>query len=80
MILSTPAELLRRRDAQRADSGERHPGHVDRLRMGQFDPVGLGRRNRPLDLDGPVLHIDTSDFAALNFDGLVRQLRSTSET
>ena len=48
--------------------------------MGQFDPVGLGRRNRPLDLDGPVLHIDTSDFAALDFDGLVRQLRSTSET
>ena len=29
------------------------------------------RRNRPLDLDGPVFHVDTSSFAALDFDRLV---------
>ena len=96
VILSTRADLLRQRYAQlrppptasRAhlaagepvDSGERHPGHVDRLRMGDFDPVELERRNRPLDLGGPVLHIDTSDFAALDFDDLVRRLRSIRET
>ena len=47
VILSTPADLLRQRYARRADNGERHPGHVDRLRLGQFDPVELGQRNRP---------------------------------
>ena len=80
VLLSTPAGLLRRRYAERADSGERHPGHVDRLRMGDFNPVALARRNRPLDLEGPVFRVDTSDFAALDFDGLVRQLRSISQS
>lgn len=76
VLLTSRADLLRQRYARRVDSGDRHPGHVDRLRMGQFDPVELERRNRPLDLDGPVIHIDTSDFAALHFDRLVRQLRT----
>ena len=76
VFLSTRADLLRQRYAQRVDNGERHPGHVDRLRMGQFDTAELARRNRPLDLDGPVFHVDTSDFAALNFDRLLQQLRT----
>ena len=80
VILSTPADLLRQRYARRVDNGERHPGHVDRLRLGQFDPVALGQRNRSLELDGPVFHIDTSDFAALDFEGLVKQLRTLRGT
>lgn len=76
LILSTRADLLRQRYAKRVDTGERHPGLMDRMRMGQLDPVGSEKRNRPLDLDGPVLRIDTSDFAALNFNGLVKQLRA----
>lgn len=76
VILSARADLLRQRYARRVDNGERHPGHVDRLRMGQFDTVELERRNRPLDLDGPVFHVDTNDFAALDFDRLLRQLRT----
>ena len=76
VILSARADLLRQRSARRVDNGERHPGHVDHLRMGQFDTVELKRRNRPLDLDGPVFHVDTSDFAALDFDRLLRQLRT----
>ena len=79
VLLSTPAGLLRRRYAGRTDSGERHPGRVDRLRMGDFDPVALARRNRPLGLVGPVLRVDTSSLAALDVDGPVRQLRSFSE-
>ena len=76
VILSARADLLRQRYARRVDNGERHPGHVDHLRMDQFDTVELERRNRPLDLDGPVFHVDTSDFAALDFDRLLRQLRT----
>ena len=76
VILSTRADLLRQRCARRVDNGERHPGHVDRLRMGQFDTEELTRRNRPLDLDGPVFHVDTTDFAALDFDRLLQQLRT----
>lgn len=76
VILSTRADLLRQRYAQRVDNGERHPGHVDRLRLGQFDTAELAQRNRPLDLDGPVFHVDTSDFAALDFDRLLKQLRT----
>ena len=76
VILSARPDLLRQRYARRVDNGERHPGHVDRLWMGQYDMVELERRNRPLDLDGPVFHVDTSSFAALDFDRLLRQLRT----
>ncbi|MXX24342.1 MAG: ATP-binding protein [Caldilineaceae bacterium SB0668_bin_21] len=76
VFLSTQDDLLRQRYAQRVDNGERHPGHVDRLRMGEFDTVELARRNRPLDLDGPVFHVDTTDFASLDFDSLVKQLHT----
>ncbi|MXZ19379.1 MAG: ATP-binding protein [Caldilineaceae bacterium SB0665_bin_25] len=76
VVLSARPDLLRQRYARRVDSGERHPGHVDRLRMGRYDAVELERRNRPLDLDGPVFHVDTSSFAALDFDRLLRQLRT----
>ena len=50
------------------------------MRMGQFNPVKLERRNHSLDPDRPVLHIDASAFTALDFDGLARRLRSISET
>ena len=76
VVLSARPDLLRQRYARRVDSGERHLGHVDQLRMGQYDTVELERRNRRLDLDGPVLHVDTSSFAALDFDRLLRQLRT----
>jgi len=76
VILSARPDLLRQRNARRVDNGERHPGHVDRLRMGQYDTVELERRNRPLDLDGPVFQFDTSSFAALDYDRLLRQLRT----
>lgn len=80
VILSCRADLQRERYARRVDNGERHPGHVDRLRMGQFDTAELARRNRPLDLEGPVFHVDTSDFAALDFDRLVTQLKALRGT
>ncbi len=80
VILSARADALLQRYAQRVASGERHPGHVDRLRMGRFDPEELRRRNQPLALDGPVVRIDTSDFAALDLDGLITRLRSIRET
>lgn len=72
--LSTRPDVLVQRYAQRVDSGERHPGHVDRLRMGDFDPEALAQRNRPLDIGGALIAIDTTDFAALDFDGLVAQI------
>lgn len=76
VVLSARLDLLRQRYARRVDNGERHPGHMDRLRMGQYDTVELERRNRPLDLDGPVFHVDTSSFASLDFDSLIGQLRT----
>ena len=35
---------------------------------------------RTLDLEGPALRVDTSSFAALDFDGLVRQIRGIGES
>lgn len=76
VILFTRPDVLLQRYAQRVDSGKRHPGHVDRLQMGEFDPEKLRQCNQPLALDGPVIRIDTTDFSTVDANGLVARLQS----
>jgi predicted kinase len=69
-------EVLLQRFKRRADSGERHPGHVDQvtitelrdtLRKGEQPPLGLGRE---------VFKIDTTDFSTIDYPTLYRSLNS----
>lgn len=68
--------MLVRRQAERARSGERHPGHVDQhiddelraeLERGRLDTMPIG---------GEVIEVDTTDFAAIDYAGLLRRLRA----
>jgi predicted kinase len=43
----------------------------DDLKESLFETLGWSQR-----LGGPVFHVDTSSFAALDFDRLLRQLRT----
>lgn len=72
------AEVLFERFRKRAESEERHPGHVDHLatyeqfvqasREGKYGVLGIG---------GSLLKIDATDFEKIDYDGLVEAIRAT---
>ncbi len=59
-----PGHLLFERFERRARSGERHPGHVDANNLDEFRVHLLETKQKPLDLPGPCIHIDTSNPSA----------------
>jgi predicted kinase len=70
--------VLFERFKQRVNSGQRHLGHLDHLNIPIYEPIvrdGPGPRNDFLDIGGERIDVETTDFAALDYDrilGLVR--------
>jgi predicted kinase len=69
-------DVLFARFKARAESGERHPGHVDDLNDDEFE--GLLRRGRDdaLAIEGETYDMDMTDFDAMDFDGLMAAIRA----
>jgi predicted kinase len=60
---AAPPEVLKARYAERAKSGERHPVHDDANRAGDVEKDVAGGVYDPLDLDVPLIRVDsTADF------------------
>ncbi len=70
-------DVLVQRFTARAASGERHPGHVDHLNAAEFEETLRRGQARPLDIGGPVFEVDTTDWAAVDYAGLLERVRST---
>jgi predicted kinase len=64
-----PATILARIEA-RADGGEHHPGHVDRVTLAEIRGRVCSSGQRPLSLPGDCLTVDTTDWDAVNWDRL----------
>jgi predicted kinase len=77
----TEWETLAQRFRQRSASGERHPGHVDDQVLGEtlaeIQRRLAQREDAPLDLGGPVLPLDTTDFAAIDYPALRATVATT---
>lgn len=75
------AAVLLSRFRGRADSGERHPGHVEDLQLEEI--LGELRHNLSegvwdaLDIGGQLLTVDTTDFCTVDYEGLLRRIRAT---
>jgi predicted kinase len=78
LCLTDPAILAQRYQA-RAGSAERHAGHVDHLLAGEFDADALLNKHGALEIGGRVLRVDTSDFAAIDYESLFQAIRSVAE-
>lgn len=76
LICRTQDTVLLQRYAARIESGERHPGHIDRLRMGEFDPAEIARRYVPMPIGGQNILLDTTDFTDTHYDALLAQIRA----
>lgn len=67
---------LLRRHQERNRSLERHPGHIVDQDDDEIHAELLRGRTDPLPLAGAVIEVDTTDFATLDYDGLLAQLRA----
>lgn len=59
---------------RRGERGQRHPGHVDPVVIGE---MSLGEDNEiapPMPLGGEVIEIDTNDFQSIDLDSVVERL------
>lgn len=63
-------EVLLERFSQRAHSGERHPGHVDTHNLDEFKPLLLKGKHEELDIEGDIIHVDTTDFEKVDYDSI----------
>jgi predicted kinase len=76
IVCRADAAELTRRNRRRAESGERHPGHLDQHRSHGFDAVEMERLYPPLDIGGHVLDADTTDFEEDDFRRLLESIES----
>jgi predicted kinase len=67
--------VLVRRHRERSASGTRHPGHIDDLNDDELRAELARGRLDPLPIGGAVIEVDTTDFAQLEYDGLLTRLR-----
>ncbi|HSI20747.1 MAG TPA: AAA family ATPase [Verrucomicrobiae bacterium] len=68
-------DVLSKRFHERVASGERHPGHVDGQNPDEFKKILEEGKSATLDIPGKVIEVDTTDFAQVDYAGLIQQVR-----
>jgi predicted kinase len=66
--------VLLERVRLRVTTGARHPGHDEPANMAELAPFLLRGRLDPLPLDGPMIEIDTTDFARVDPAAITREV------
>lgn len=75
IYLLADSEILLQRFKFRAESGERHPGHVDRLNYEEFRNTLVASGYEPLAECDRLFKIDTTDFASVDYQSLLKVLK-----
>lgn len=76
VVCKADSDTLLNRFRQRAESGERHPGHVDHLNYDEFESVLRGGDWDALEIDSRVLTVDTTDFETVDYDQIINDIRT----
>lgn len=69
-------DVLFARFKARAESGERHPGHVDDLNYDEFEEMLRRGRDDALAIEGEIYELDMTDFDAIDYEGLITAIRA----
>jgi predicted kinase len=70
IICSAERKILLQRFKNRAESDERHPGHVDRLNYQEFENTLSQNLDSKLEVSDRILTIDTTDFTGIDYQKL----------
>jgi predicted kinase len=76
VVCKADSDTLLKRFKQRAESGERHPGHVDHLNYEEFEAVLRRGGWDALEIDSRVLTVDTTDFETVDYDQIINDIRT----
>jgi predicted kinase len=76
VLCTADGDILYERFKVRSESGERHPGHRDELRHGEFEEILRRGRHDPLDIGGETFALDMTDLDNVDFDGVLAAVRS----
>lgn len=68
--------VIRQRLEERAISGLRHPGHLDRSLMAEFDQLISGGQKNPLEIVGALIEVDTTETAATDSQAVLAAVRA----
>jgi predicted kinase len=68
-------EILFQRFKARAESGERHPGHVDYLNYAEFQSTLTRPRHYTLEIGGSTVEVDTTDFQQIDYERLIHTVQ-----
>lgn len=79
VVCRANTEVLAERYKQRAISGERHSGHVDRVLVEEFDFETLPDRFHALEIGGQVVQVDTTHFEAIDYEDLFQAIAYARE-
>jgi predicted kinase len=76
VLCRTEPQVLFERFKSRAQSTERHPGHVEMQNLDEFRAALAGVQCEAIPLDGKLITLDTTDFGLVDYAGVVEEIRS----
>lgn len=79
-----PCQILCRADGNtllqrfkaRAESGKRHPGHVEIPNMDEFETFLLQGKFEAMEIGGTVIEVDMSDFEKVDYEKIMSTIQS----
>jgi predicted kinase len=75
ILCRTEGSELAKRYQRRAETNERHPGHLDQVLLDTFDMEKLELTfQQPLDIGGRVLSVDSTDFKEDDYQKLLHSI------
>lgn len=76
VLCHTESAALLERVKRRAESGRRHPGHVEHLIYDEIAAGLVDGRYDALAIGGTIIHLDTTDFEQIDYPRLFASIRA----
>ncbi len=76
IVCDADRETLFQRFKARADSGTRHPGHGDQAVLDELYTNLANDSSQVLEIGGCVIEVDTTDFAKIDYQKILKQVAS----
>ncbi|HZM22293.1 MAG TPA: ATP-binding protein [Anaerolineales bacterium] len=80
IVCDSDRETLFQRFKARAETGHRHPGHGDQQVLEELY-TNLANNSSPLlEIGGSVIEVDTTDFAEVDYQKILKQVKSLRQS
>ena len=79
IVCDSDRDILFQRFKIRAELGGRHPGHSDKDVLDTLYSNLADTSSRVLDIDGSVIEVETTDFAKVDYQKILKQVKSLLE-